>query len=256
MHYEKQIPILKVRAIIGDEAYKKALQFAFNDPELDENEMVLSDILLFISEFNDDNTLEILRKYCHYTSDHYHYQGKWNGVRTDALKGLYKKPDAQKLNVLLADFYNSKEYTYKIFFLYGIYQVFITDESEKPSMVDAEYKKAKKCLLDDLKNINSLRDAIIQASDFRIQFHSSYYLAYFIQEILSALPKRHVLGICFEILKSKDKKELWDYVLSIIEFIGDEDWLNNLMCFHSANPDYADRVADIIRQWRLKNNAG
>lgn len=244
----------KVRAIIGDEAYKKALQFAFNDPELDE--MVLIHMLFYISEFSDDNTLEILRKYCHYTSDRYSYNGKWDGVRTDALKGLCRDLDSKKLNILLTEFYNSKEYTYKIFFLCGIYQVFISDDSEKSSMVDAEYKKAKKCLLDDLKNINSLRDAIIQASDFPIQIHhSSYYLAYFIQEILSTLPKKHVLAICFEILKSEDKKELWDYVLSIIQFIGDEDWLNNLMNFHSVNPDYADRVADIIRQWRLKNNA-
>jgi len=112
----------KVRAIIGDEAYKKALQFAFNDPELNDCEMILSDMLFFISEFNDDNTLEILRRYCYYTSEHYRYQGKWDGVRTDALKGLYMKPDVLKLNVLLGEFYSSKEYTYKIFFLFYRYE--------------------------------------------------------------------------------------------------------------------------------------
>lgn len=242
----------KVRAIIGDEAYKKALQFAFNNPKLHDNEMQLSDLLVFISEFDDDNTLEILRKYCHYSAERYLYNGKWDGIRTDALKGLYSKPSTKKLNVLLSEFYNSKEYTYKLFFLSGIYQAVKSHESKKPPMIDSEFKKAKECLLDDLKNLNSLREAIIQASEFFMQSHVSYYLVYFIQEILSSLPKKYVLEICFEILNSEDKKELWDYVLSIIRHIGNEDWLNNLMCFHSKNPDYVCKVADIIRQWRLK----
>ena len=50
---------------------------------------------------------------------------------------------------------------------------------------------------------------------------------------------------------SEDKKEFWDHVLTIIRFIGNEDWLNNLNCFYLANPDYTEKIADIIRVWRL-----
>ncbi|ADQ06866.1 conserved hypothetical protein [Caldicellulosiruptor hydrothermalis 108] len=244
----------KVRKIIGDEAYKKALQFAFNDPKLNENEIILSDMLFYISEFNDDNTLKILRRYCYYTSEHYFYNGKWDGVRTYALEGLYRKPNAQKLNILLSEFKNSKEYTYKIFFLYGIYKMFISNESEKLPMIAAEYKKAKECLLDELENPNNLREAIIQVSDFYVPFRSSYYLTYFIQEILSSLFQEYVFEICFEILNSENKKDFWDYVLTIIDYVGNEDWLKNLNCFGLKNPDYADKVANIIRQWRTKNS--
>jgi hypothetical protein len=89
----------RVRAIIGDEAYKMVLQFVFNDPELNENEMILSDMLFCISEFDDDNTLDKLMRYCYYTSEHYFYNGKWYGVRTEALKGLYRNTDIKKLNI-------------------------------------------------------------------------------------------------------------------------------------------------------------